>query len=281
MTEAELATVRRAYAKQMLAVFGVTDPRVEAAFAAVRREAYLGPGPWPIWYLFRRGYVPTPSEDPVYLYQDVFVGLIPERNLNNGEPAGHAMLIACADARSGEHAVHIGAGTGYYTAILAHMVGDTGRVTAIEYDPGLAERLAANFAGQPNVWAVQGDGTRIDFEPADVIYASAGATRPVNLWLDRLKDGGRLILMLTLDKKFGRAGAFFRIERRGDGFLAKWIFAADIFPCEGARDAESERALAAALDKGGWERVTRLYRSGDVPEEQCWLKGPDWCLAYD
>ena len=142
MTEAELAIVRRAYAKQMLAVFCVTDPRVEAAFAAVRREAYLGPGPgpWPIWYLFRRGYVATPSDDPVYLYQDVFVGLIPERNLNNGEPAGHAMLIACADARSGEHAVHIGAGTGYYTAILAHMVGDTGRVTAIEYDPGLAAR---------------------------------------------------------------------------------------------------------------------------------------------
>jgi protein-L-isoaspartate(D-aspartate) O-methyltransferase len=281
MTEAELAIVRRAYAKQMLAVFGVTDPRVEAAFAAVRREAYLGPGPWPIWYLFRRGYVATPSDDPVFLYQDVFVGLIPERNLNNGEPAGHAMLIACADARSGEHVVHIGAGVGYYTAILAHMVGDTGRVTAIEFDRGLAERLAANFAGQPNVCAVQGDGTKVDFEPADVIYASAGATRPVNLWLDRLKDGGRLILMLTLDKKFGRAGAFFRIERRGDGFLAKWIFAGDIFPCEGARDAESERALAAALDKGGWERVTRLYRSGDVPEEQCWLKGPDWSLAYD
>ena len=197
MTEAELAIVRRAYAKQMLAVFGVTDPRVEAAFAAVRREAYLGPGPWPIWYLFRRGYVATPSDDPVYLYQDVFVGLIPERNLNNGEPAGHAMLIACADARSGKHAVHIGAGTGYYTAILAHMVGDTGRVTAIEYDPGLAARLAVNFAGQPNVCAVQGDGTKIDFDPADVIYVSAGATRPVDLWLDRLKDGGRLILPLT------------------------------------------------------------------------------------
>ena len=40
------------------------------------------------------------------------------------------------------------------------------------------------------------------------------------------------------------------------------------------------RALAAAFEKGGWDRVTRLYRRGDVPEEQCWLKGPDWCLAY-
>jgi len=60
--------------------------------------------------------VATPSDDPVYLYQDVFVGLIPERNLNNGEPAGQAMLIACADARSGEHAVHTVAFPVYDTA---------------------------------------------------------------------------------------------------------------------------------------------------------------------
>jgi protein-L-isoaspartate(D-aspartate) O-methyltransferase len=281
MTEAELAIVRRAYAKQVMVPLDAAHPRVEAAFAAVRREAFLGPGPWPIAHRYRRGYLRTPSDDPVYLYQDVFVGMIPERNLNNGNPSGHAMLIARADPRPGEHAVHIGAGLGYYTAILAHMVGDTGRVTAIEYDPGLAARLAANFAGQANVRAVEGDGTKIDFDPADVIYVNAGATRPVDLWLDRLEDGGRLILMLTLDKERQRNGAFFRIERRGAGFLAKWLSPGDVFPCESARDAESERALAAAFDKGGWERVTRLYRSGDPAEERCWLKGPDWCLAYD
>ena len=56
-------------------------------------------------------------DDPVYLYQDVFVGLVPERRLNNGQPSGHAMLMAQADPRPGEHAVHIGAGVGYYTAI--------------------------------------------------------------------------------------------------------------------------------------------------------------------
>jgi protein-L-isoaspartate(D-aspartate) O-methyltransferase len=137
---------------------------------------------------------------------------------------------------------------------------------------------------------LQGDGAQIEFDPADVIYVNAGATRPADIWLDRLKDGGRLILPLTSDKGFGenpenipiqRRGAVFRIERRGNEFLAKWISAVAIFPCEGARDAECERALAAAFEKGGWERVTRLYRRGDVLEEQCWLKGPDWCLAYD
>jgi len=285
----ELAIVRRAYAKRMLAALGATDPRVEAAFAAVRREAYLGPGPWPIWYLFRGSYVPTPSDDPVYLYQDALVGIIPERGLNNGEPSLHAMLIGAAAPRPGEHVVHIGAGVGYYTAILAHMVGESGRVTAIEFDGGLAERLAANFAGQPNLRALKGDGAQIEFDPADVIYVNAGATRPADIWLDRLNDGGRLILPLTSDKGFGgnpenipiqRRGAVFGIKRRGNEFLAKWISAVAIFPCEGARDAASEGALAAAFEKGGWEGVTRLYRRGDVPDEQCWLKGPDWCLAY-
>ena len=49
----------------------------------------------------------------------------------------------------------------------------------------------------------------------------------------------------------------------------------------GARDAASEAALAAAFAKGGWERVTRLYRSDGVPEERCWLRAPGWCLAYE
>jgi protein-L-isoaspartate(D-aspartate) O-methyltransferase len=288
MEQGELAIVRRAYAKHVLANVDVDDARVEAAFAAVRREHFLGPGPWlmPRW---SRRYVPTPSDDPVYLYQDALVGILPERDLNNGQPSLHALLIAAAASRPGEHVVHIGAGVGYYTAILAHIVGESGRVTAIEFDSGLAERLAANFAEQPNVRALPGDGAQIEFDAADVIYVNAGATRPAGIWLDRLNDGGRLILPLTSDKGFGenpenmpiqRRGAVFRIERRDKEFLAKWISAVAFFPCEGARDAASEQALAAAFEKGGWDRVTRLYRRGDLPDEQCWLSAPDWALAY-
>jgi protein-L-isoaspartate(D-aspartate) O-methyltransferase len=282
-----LAIVRRAYAKQVMAEFGVVDPRVEAAFAAVRREDFLGPGPWPVPRLWR-GYVPTPSDDPVYLYADRLIGIIPERSLNNGQPSFLAKLIAAAAPQSHEHAVHIGAGVGYYTAIIARLVGRSGRVTAIEFDAGLAQRLAANFAGQRNVRVVEGDGSQVAFDPADVILVNAGATRPADAWLDRLRDGGRLILPLTTDEghrarepeQIARRGAVFRIERRGGEFLAERISGVAIFPCEGARDPESERALVVALEKGGWERVTRLYRHGDVAEEQCWLRAPGWALTY-
>lgn len=285
--ESELEIVRRTYAKQVMAAAGVADRRVENAFAAVPREHFLGPGLWQV-VRFGRGYVMTPSRDPVYLYADVLVGLIPERDLNNGLPSFLAIVIASAGLKPGEHVVHVGAGVGYYTAILARLVGRNGHVTAIELDPVLADRLAANFAGTRQVRVVQGDGARVAFEPADVILVNAGATRPAESWLDGLAEGGRLIMPLTTNQGFRgdetipleRRGAVFRIERRGDEFAARRISAVAIFPCAGMRDPVSEGTLVAAFAKGDGREVTRLYRRGDLPEERCWLRAPDWCLAY-
>lgn len=280
--DADLNIVRRAYAKQIMAVFGVVDRRVEAAFASVKREDYLGRGPWQV-IRWGRGYVPTPTRNPVYLYDDVLVGILPERSLNNGQPSLHAMMIASASPRPGEHAVHVGAGVGYYTAILQHLVGRRGRITAIEFDPGLAARLGANLAGAHNVRIVQGDGAQVEFDSADLIYVNAGATKPAEAWLDRLTEGGRLILPLTAGQFPAgdvRKGAVFRIERRGGNFLAQRISAVAIFPCEGMRDAKTEAALAAALENGRVQEVTRLYRRDDVPDEDCWVRGTGWCLAY-
>jgi len=227
------------------------------------------------------GYRATPDADPIYLYTDDVIGILPKRNLNNGQPSLHAALIAAAAPQPGEHVLHIG--VGYYSAILAELVGATGRVTATEYDAELAARATANLAQTPHVRVVHGDGTRIAFEPADVVYVNAGATRPTDAWLDRLKEGGRLILPLTADafpNRDVRRGAVFRIERHGPEFLARRISGVAIFPCEGGRDEAGERALGAAFDKGGAERVTRLYLRDDLPEDQCWLRAPGWCLAY-
>jgi protein-L-isoaspartate(D-aspartate) O-methyltransferase len=289
MTEAELAIVRRAFAMQVLSAVGVDNPRLEDAFAAVRREAFLGQGPWQI---FRWGmtYRPTPAADPVYLYTDDVVAILPEKKLNNGQPSLHAHLINQAAPKDGEHVVHIGTGAGYFTAVLSKMAGDKGRVTGIEFEPALAERSRQNLAGYPDVRIIQGDGSSAAFEPADVIYVNAGATRPADNWLDRLKDGGRMILPLTTDKNFDQAGraphemvsqgAVLRIERRGNDYFVKWISAVAIFPCAGARDEASEKALREALAHGRLNEVTRLYRHEEVPDEDCWLKAPGWCLAY-
>jgi protein-L-isoaspartate(D-aspartate) O-methyltransferase len=288
-SEADMKIIRRAYARQIAAAVGVSEPRVEDAFAAVAREDFLGPGPWQI-FRFGMAYRPTPSADPVYLYTDDLVGLIPERRINNGQPQLHAHLVNQALPGQGEHVVHVGTGTGYYTAVMAHMVGPSGRVTGIEFEPELAARARANFTSWPNVTIVEGDGAVASFDLADVIYVNAGATRPADNWLDRLTDGGRMILPLTTDKAFdaisrkphemAAQGAVLRIERRGEDFLAKAISAVAIYPCVGARDEASERALITALAKGRLKDVTRLYRRDDIPAEDCWLRAPGWSLGY-
>jgi protein-L-isoaspartate(D-aspartate) O-methyltransferase len=221
--EQELALVRRAYAKEIIAISKIPDASVETAFAEVRREDFLGPGPWLV--IGERGdYVPTPSANPAYLYLDHVVAILPQRHLNNGQPSLHAKLLAHAGLRAGEHVVHVGTGTGYYTAIMAHLVGNSGRVTGIELDPDLAVRAWQNLASYPNVQIVCGNGAVTPFDAADVIYVSAGATRPAEAWLDGLADGGRLILPLTTSQGFPpvpleRRGAVFRIERRSSEFL--------------------------------------------------------------
>src|SRR5271154_6690474 len=100
-----------------------------------------------------------------------------ERHLNNGQPSLHAKLLA-----------HAGAGTGYYTAITAHLVGRSGKVTAIELDPDLANRARVNLSSYPNVSVICGNGAAVPVDAADVIYVNAGATRPAETWLDGLAE---------------------------------------------------------------------------------------------
>jgi protein-L-isoaspartate(D-aspartate) O-methyltransferase len=287
MAPDELEIVRRAFAMQIAAAARVADERVEEAFATVPREDFLGSGPWPIFRM-RRAYVPTPTADPVYLYTDDVVGIIPERHINNGQPSLHAFLLSKGAPRQGDHIVHVGAGVGYYSAIMAQLVGPSGKVTAIEFEAELAARANANLAPYPKVSVIYGDGGAVPFDAADVIYVNAGATRPANIWLDRLNDGGRLILPLTTNMGFTSSdwsnmhlrGAVFLVTRVMEDFRAQWISPVAIFPCEGMRDEESEKALAAAFQSGEYKRVTRLYRTDDVPSERCWVRAPGWCLAY-
>ena len=151
--EPELKIIRRAFAKQVMAAGGVSDPRVEAAFAAVAREDFLGPGPWQI-VRWGGGYRTTPDPDPVYLYTDDVIGILPERNLNNGQPSLHAALIVAAAPQPGEHVVHVGAGVGYYTTILAELVGADG----------------------------EGDGDRIRCRARRPRYGEFGAERRMSAW---------------------------------------------------------------------------------------------------
>ena len=282
MNDQELDFIRRTFARHVSFAAQPEDPRLEAALVDVRREAFMGPGPWRIGGGSRL----TPDADPSWLYQDVLVSLMPEKALNNGQPSFLIGLIALGAIQAGEHVVHIGAGVGYYTAIMAELTGREGRVTAIEYEPELAARAAANLAAWPQVEVACADGATHPFAPADVIFVNAGASRPLDHWLDALKDGGRLILPLTVGFTMpgGAAmtrGCIFLIERRGDDYAAAFKGQTMIYPCFGAQDSDSEASLKAAFAGGGHAKVRRLRRDADVAAESRWAGGPGWALTYD
>src|SRR5262249_18981239 len=148
---ADLPALRRRYAEMLRTAASVRTDALIEAFARVRREDFLGPGPWQIMVSPNLVYATTPDGNPAHLYRDVIVAIDVQRRLNNGQPSGLARWFDALGLSVGERVLHVGCGVGYYTAVLAETVGPSGEVTGIEYDQQLAARAAANLAYLPHV----------------------------------------------------------------------------------------------------------------------------------
>jgi len=289
-TPQELAVIRRAYAKQILTLAGVPeDPTLEEAFAVVERERFLGNPPWAISR--SGGYEPVPSHDPAVLYQDVLLALASHRGVNNGSPSLHAGWLHALSLREGERVAHIGAGTGYYTAIIAEIVGEKGHVLAVELDPALSGTARAKLGDRSNVTVLAGDGAAWPREDVDAVYVNFSVERPAEAWIDRLKPEGRVIFPLGVPwpkpshsgGTHAMHGAGLRITRRGKGLAVQWLGRAFFVCAEGelSSPGPERQALQASFERGGIEFVRSLiWRQAALPG-RCWFTGPGWALSYD
>jgi protein-L-isoaspartate(D-aspartate) O-methyltransferase len=283
-----LPELRRVYARQMLALAdALGNSRLEDAFAAVPREHFLSRSAWRIMTPWSPC-ATVPTDDPALIYQDVVVALDEERGINNGSPALHAHWLHVAAPRPGERVAHIGAGAGYYTAILAELVGPEGKVTAIEFDFGRAESAARHLEDRSNVSVVAGDGHDWPREAADVVYVNFAAPQPAAAWIDNLRIGGRLILPLGVPRDAPGAAAGLNalpllIERRHGGLAATALPRVAIVFAEGAGERPNEDAprLRAALKRGGSEDIRSLVWGARPDAARCWLAADDWGLSFD
>jgi protein-L-isoaspartate(D-aspartate) O-methyltransferase len=273
-----LAAVRESYADEIADLARVRAPGVRDAFAAVPRERFLGPPPWTT-HAPGAGFETRITSNASDLYRDVTVEIDPARHLNNGQPLLHAVLIDALAPAEGERVLHVGTGTGYYTAILASCVGVSGVVTGVEIDEGLAARARGNLRDWPWARIESGDGTRSDPGAVDAIYLSAGATHVPDGWLDRLEVGGRIVIPLTCTAPLLTGGRVLKVTRRAEGIAARFLCPIGIYPCVGGRDAEIERLLSEAFLRGNCERVSSLRRDPHPREETCWLHAEGFCLS--
>jgi protein-L-isoaspartate(D-aspartate) O-methyltransferase len=244
----------------MAVASGSTDPRFERAFELVRREAFVGPGPWHI-SIYQRT-VETPSADPVFLYQNVVVRLDAAKGINNGEPFLHAAWMGAVEPKAGDAICHIGAGTGYYSAILSVLALPGGRVNAFEIDENLAHRARDNLEPFENVSVIEGDATRLPLPPSDLIYVNAGVVMPPSGWLKALRPQGRMIFPWRPSQA---AGLAIVITRREAGFSAKPLMASYFIPCVGASAAEE--CIKIPDEREAWSARSVWLTSDREPDE--------------
>lgn len=276
----DLETARRWFAEGLRFQAPAQSDAVIAAFATVPRENFLGPPPWRM-LAGGRDHGTLETDDPRHLYHDILVAIDPARNLNNGQPSLWAYLYDQLDLRPGERVYHVGGGTGYFSAILAEIVGPDGHVEAIEYDPDLSERARGNLSDWAQIRVVQGDGCVHDPGPCDAIIVNAGVTAPVPLWLDSLAEGGRLLVPLTGDDWWGH---FLKIVRRGDRYAAGFVSRTGIIHCVGGRDADAASHLIEAYRRPGvlgLKAVRSLRRDPHAKGPGCWLHGETICLSTE
>src|ERR1700760_3716166 len=135
-----LAQLRAWYAEELRFAGPIDSEAVVRAFSAVPRERFLGPGPWLSRSDTNRGggYRVTPDADPRHVYHDVLFAPDASRRINNGAPSLWAYALDHMDLSPGERVLHLGCGTGYYSAVMAELVGAGGHVTAVERDADLA-----------------------------------------------------------------------------------------------------------------------------------------------
>jgi protein-L-isoaspartate(D-aspartate) O-methyltransferase len=275
-----LAQVRAWYAEELRFAGPVASEAVVRAFASVPRERFLGPGPWRINDDARRGgYRTTPDADPRHVYHNVLVALDETRRINNGSPSLWAFALDQLGVAAGDAVLHVGCGTGYYSAILAELAGPDGHVVAVEQYADLAAKAREALADWPQAAVAEADGAAFSAGPRDVIVASAGATHPLPAWLEALRPGGRLLFPLT-SQRLG--GFMLKVTRAGGGqrLAAELLCRAWFIPFTGGRDAALDERLATAIEGGHSDLVRSLRLDRHVPDGSCWLHGDGFCLSW-
>jgi protein-L-isoaspartate(D-aspartate) O-methyltransferase len=224
---------------------GSATERVLNAFRAVPREAFAGPGPWKFRSPLAGFNLPlreTPDADPKWLYNAVLLVLDEDKGINIGDPSLWSRLLARADVPTGARILQVGAGVGYYTAILGRLAGPEGHVLAYEVEAGLAERATANVADIPNIEVRHGNAaTDLHGEDRfDLIVAFAGVTHVPEAWSSRLAPGARVLLPLTGDEWWG---AMILASKTDEGFEGVTLGRCGFYPCAGARDESLSRRM--------------------------------------
>jgi protein-L-isoaspartate(D-aspartate) O-methyltransferase len=154
------------------------DP-VEAAFDAVPRADFLPAG----------ARVRAGADSPILI----------GHGQTCSQPRTVAAMLRLLEVRPGDRVLDVGSGSGWTTALLAHLTGPAGRVLGVEVVPQLAQWGAQNLTRTGHEWAsireaVPGVLGWPAGAPYDRILVSAEARSMPQALVDQLADDGRIVV---------------------------------------------------------------------------------------
>ncbi|MEU4617396.1 methyltransferase, FxLD system [Streptomyces umbrinus] len=203
-SEADAARLRNALVDQVKANGQARTPEVETALRTVPRHLF----------------VPEATLEAAYANNVVDVKHDADGSSIScaSQPVVVALMLDQLQAQPGERILELGAGTGYNTALIAHLVGDSGHVTTIDVDDDLVAGARAHLAaaGFTNVEAITRDGAlgHAEGAPYDRIIATVGAHGIPHAWLEQLAPGGRLVTPQRLKGSVSRSIVYERHDGR-------------------------------------------------------------------
>jgi len=143
----------------------------------------------------RADFVPPELKEQAYINEPVPIG----EGQTISQPYTVVFMLELLEPKAGDKIFEIGFGSGWQTAILAHIVSQ-GRVYAVERIPELfkfgRKNIAKyNFIKKGIVKTIGGDATLglKRHAPFDKIIAAASGREIPKAWLEELKIGGRLV----------------------------------------------------------------------------------------
>jgi protein-L-isoaspartate(D-aspartate) O-methyltransferase len=281
---------RQFFADEIEAVARLRTPALSEALATVPRERFLPPGPWitlaDLDFLAPARHVSTPDADPARVYHNIGIAIDPARQLFNGQPATLATWIDALGLAAGQRVVHIGAGLGYYTAVMAHMVGPQGRVIAYEIDAALAASARENLKRYPWIDLRSNDASRPLDAEFDAMLVNAGVTHPLDSWLDQMAVGGRMLLPLTaampaMGATIGKGLGWLITRKSAAEYAARVAGIVAVYSAVGLRDERLSERIGKSMMAGPmkWQAVTRLRRDPHEAGDSCWLHDERFCLS--
>lgn len=269
----------------MLAKAGVSNPELESAFSEVKREMFLGDGPW-----IAAGRPPQPFPTHAALvYQDILFVLKGKKGINNGEPSLHCRLLNALKITPGSRVAHLGAGTGYYSAILSELVGSEGHVLAVESEPDLANVATTALSNRANVEVRTANALDIALDEFDLVYVNFAVEHIPPEWLACLATGGRALIPFGIGRSMRPGGprvadlcSVFMFTKTLTGIQVDWISKVMFVCAEGdaQTDAEYAERLRTAFVTGHPENVKSLIVGAEPAEDQIWLRTEAGVLSY-